>query len=68
MRSLAMWGTTGSSNATEVVAVSTADKLGSAGPYVVGPVEELTYLVTDASAPPERLDGFRAAGIEVILA
>lgn len=55
-------------NATEVVAVSTADKLGSAGPYVVGPLDELTYLVTDESAPPDRLDQFRAAGIEVILA
>ena len=55
-------------NAAEVVAVSSADKLGSAGPYVIAPLEELTYLVTDASAPPEKLDQFRAAGVELVLA
>src|SRR5262249_59505617 len=31
-------------NAAEVVAVSAADKLGSAGPYVIAPLEELTHL------------------------
>ena len=35
-------------NAAEVVAVSSADKLGSAGPYVVGPLDELTHLVTES--------------------
>jgi DeoR/GlpR family transcriptional regulator of sugar metabolism len=55
-------------NAAEVVAVSAADKLGSAGPYTLAPLEELTYLVTEASASPEQLDGFRAAGVEIILA
>jgi DeoR/GlpR family transcriptional regulator of sugar metabolism len=55
-------------NAAEVVAVSSADKLGSAGPYVIAPVEELTYLVTEASASPEQLEEFRAAGVELVLA
>jgi DeoR/GlpR family transcriptional regulator of sugar metabolism len=55
-------------NAAEVVAVSSAEKLGSAGPYVVAPLEELTYVVTDQSAPPDQLDRFRAAGVEVVLA
>jgi DeoR/GlpR family transcriptional regulator of sugar metabolism len=55
-------------NAAEVVAVSAADKLGSAGPYVIAPLEELTYLVTEESAPAEQLDGFRAAGVDVIVA
>ena len=55
-------------NAAEVVAVSSADKLGSAGPYVIAPLEELTYLVTDESAPPDRLDPFRVAGVELVLA
>ena len=55
-------------NAAEVVAVSSADKLGSAGPYVIAPLEELTYLVTDESAPEERLHQFRAAGVELVLA
>ena len=55
-------------NAAEVVAVSAADKLGSAAPYVIAPLEELTYLVTDESAPPAQLDPFRAAGVELVLA
>jgi DeoR/GlpR family transcriptional regulator of sugar metabolism len=55
-------------NAAEVVAVSAADKLGSAAPYVIAPVEELTYLVTEEGAPPGQIDGFRAAGVEVVLA
>lgn len=55
-------------NAAEVVAVSAADKLGSAGPYVIAPLAELTYVVTEDSASPEQLDGFRAAGVEVVLA
>jgi DeoR/GlpR family transcriptional regulator of sugar metabolism len=55
-------------NAAEVVAVSSADKLGSAAPYVVGPLDELTHLVTEASAPAERLAPYRALGIEVVLA
>ena len=39
-------------NAAEVVAVSSAEKLGSAGPYVVGSVDELTHLVTERSSAP----------------
>ena len=55
-------------NAAEVVAVSSADKLGSAGPYVIGPLDELTHLVTERSAATEQLEAYRAAGIEVVLA
>jgi DeoR/GlpR family transcriptional regulator of sugar metabolism len=55
-------------NAAEVVAVSSADKLGSAGPFVIAPLEELTYLVTEESASVEQLDDYRAAGVEVVLA
>ena len=55
-------------NAAEVVAVSSAEKLGSAGPYVIAPLEELTYLVTEESAAAEQLDEYRAAGVEVVLA
>jgi DeoR/GlpR family transcriptional regulator of sugar metabolism len=55
-------------NAAEVVAVSAAEKLGSAAPYVVAPLEELTHLVTEESAPEEQLDPFRRAGVEVIRA
>jgi DeoR/GlpR family transcriptional regulator of sugar metabolism len=55
-------------NAAEVVAVSAADKLGSAAPYVVGPLDELTHLVTEESARAEQLDAYRACGVEVVLA
>ena len=54
-------------NAAEVVAVSSAEKLGSAAPYVIAPIDELTYLVTDAAAA-DQLDPYRAAGVEVIVA
>jgi DeoR/GlpR family transcriptional regulator of sugar metabolism len=55
-------------NAAEVVAVSSAEKLGSAGPFVIAPLEELTYLVTEESAPTAQVERFRAAGVEVVLA
>jgi DeoR/GlpR family transcriptional regulator of sugar metabolism len=55
-------------NAAEVVAVSSADKLGSAGPYVVAPLDELTHLVTERSVPAEKLADYRGHGIEVVLA
>ena len=53
-------------NAVEVVAVSSADKLGSAGPYVVGSVDELTHLVTEHSSALPDLDPYRALGVEVV--
>jgi DeoR/GlpR family transcriptional regulator of sugar metabolism len=55
-------------NATEVVAVSSADKLGSASQFVVGPLEELTHLVTERSCAVAELDRYRAHGVEVVLA
>ncbi len=55
-------------NAAEVVAVSSADKLGSAGSYVIGPLEELTHLVVEDSVPSEQLAPYRALGIDVVLA
>jgi DeoR/GlpR family transcriptional regulator of sugar metabolism len=55
-------------NAAEVIAVSSADKLGSAAPYVVGPLDELTHLVTERSCAAEQLAPYRALGIEVVLA
>ena len=52
-------------NAAEVVAVSSAEKLGSAAPYAIAPIEELTYLVTETGAAG--LDEYRAAGVELVL-
>jgi DeoR/GlpR family transcriptional regulator of sugar metabolism len=55
-------------SAADVIAVSTADKLGSAGPYVVAPIDELTHLVVDRDANDPELDTYRARGIEVVSA
>jgi DeoR/GlpR family transcriptional regulator of sugar metabolism len=54
--------------AAEVVAVTAADKLGSAGPYIVAPLDQLTCLVTDLGATEDQLGPFRELGIEVVLA
>jgi DeoR/GlpR family transcriptional regulator of sugar metabolism len=53
-------------NAAEVIAVSAADKLGSAAPYVVAPLDELTYLVTEGSLTSEQAAPYSALGIEVV--
>lgn len=55
-------------NATEVVAVSSGEKLGSASQFVVGPLEELTHLVTERSCPAAELDRYRSHGVEVVVA
>ena len=52
-------------NAAEVVAVSSAEKLGSSATYVVGSVHELTHLVTESS-PEVDLEPYRALGVRVI--
>jgi DeoR/GlpR family transcriptional regulator of sugar metabolism len=50
----------------DVVAVVTADKFGTAAPYVVAPIRRLTHIVTEASLPPEVLLPYRVAKIEII--
>ena len=54
--------------ATQVVAVAAAEKLGTAGPFDVVPVDRLTHLVTDRAADAGVLQRFRDAGLEVITA
>ena len=49
----------------DVIVLATSDKLRAAGPYVVAPVEELTHVVAEASAPDALLDPYRAAGATV---
>ena len=52
--------------AGEVIAVAVAEKLGTALPYVVGPVCELTYLVTERFVPDEVAAGFERVGVGVV--
>jgi DeoR/GlpR family transcriptional regulator of sugar metabolism len=54
--------------AAEVVAVADVAKLGTAAPYVVGPLSDLTYLVTDAAIAPDVLTPYQEHGITVIRA
>ena len=53
--------------AAEVVGLADHDKLGTALPFVVAPLSEVTRLVTDA-ADEEVLAPYRELGIEVLLA
>ena len=55
-------------SAAEVVALTSAEKLGTAAPYIVGPLSDLTHLVTERSVSSEALAPYRAAGITIIRA
>jgi DeoR/GlpR family transcriptional regulator of sugar metabolism len=55
-------------SAAEVVALTSADKLGTASPYIVGPLSDLTYLVTERSLPDSMLEPYRRAGITIMCA
>lgn len=52
--------------AAEVVALASQDKLGTAAPYHIGPITELTHLVTETAVPETILTPYRAAGITVV--
>jgi DeoR/GlpR family transcriptional regulator of sugar metabolism len=54
--------------AIDAVVVATADKLNTTAPYVVAPVEDLSYLVTEASAGEPVLKKYRKLGITVLTA
>jgi len=51
--------------AGEVVALAASDKLGTAGPYVIGPLSELNLIITDAGIRAEKLEAYKALGVEV---
>ena len=55
-------------SAAEVVALTSAEKLGTAAPYIVGPLSDLTHLVTERSISNEALAPYRALGITVVRA
>jgi DeoR/GlpR family transcriptional regulator of sugar metabolism len=52
--------------ATEVLALATADRLHTAGPWVVAPLAAVTHLVTDAGE--DLTAGYAAAGVSVVRA
>jgi len=55
-------------SAAEVVALTSAEKLGTAAPYIVGPLSDLTHLVTERFVPDEVLAPYRALGITIVRA
>ncbi|MBA2681184.1 MAG: DeoR/GlpR transcriptional regulator [Ktedonobacteraceae bacterium] len=55
-------------SSAEVVALTSADKIGTAAPYIVGPLSDLTHLVTERSVSNEMLAPYRALGITIVLA
>ncbi len=52
--------------AAQVVALTSADKLGIAAPYIIGPLSKLTHLVTERAIPDEVLTPYRALGITIV--
>jgi DeoR/GlpR family transcriptional regulator of sugar metabolism len=52
--------------AAEVVALAGAEKLGTAAPYIVGPLSDLTHLVTERTVSDEMLAPYRAQGITIV--
>jgi DeoR/GlpR family transcriptional regulator of sugar metabolism len=54
------------SSRTAILAAS--PKLGTAAQWVVGGIDEVDVLVTDADAPPDAIARFERAGVEVVVA
>ena len=55
-------------SAAEVVALTSLEKLGTAAPYIIGPLSDLTHLVTERSVSDEVLAPYRALGITIVRA
>jgi DeoR/GlpR family transcriptional regulator of sugar metabolism len=55
-------------NAAEVAALVSAEKFGTAAPYLVCPVRALTYLVTERTVPDELIAPYRDQGLMVLRA
>jgi DeoR/GlpR family transcriptional regulator of sugar metabolism len=55
-------------SAAEIVALASANKLNTASPYVVGPLKDLTHLITEANLPPETLEPYYKSGLTIITA
>jgi len=52
--------------AADVVAPTTANKLGTVAPFLVGPASALTHLVTETGVSEETLAPYRALGLTII--
>jgi len=55
-------------SAAEVVALAAAEKLGTIASYIVGPLSDLTHLITERSVSIETLAPYRALGLTIVRA
>jgi DeoR/GlpR family transcriptional regulator of sugar metabolism len=55
-------------SASQVIAVTTADKLGAVEPYIVVPCSRLHTLITERHVASGDIDDYRKLGIEVVQA
>ena len=53
-------------SSAEVVAVSSSEKIGTAAPYIIGPLSDLTHLVTERAISFDRLLPYQQRGITII--
>ncbi|MFZ6030421.1 MAG: DeoR/GlpR family DNA-binding transcription regulator [Chloroflexota bacterium] len=52
-------------NAAEVVALAASETLGTAAPFILGPITDLNAMITDKGAGKEALTPYRKLGIEI---
>lgn len=50
----------------DVIATVTAEKLGTAGPYIVAPIESITHIITEKQVGDDILAPYKAMGIQII--
>ena len=55
-----------SRQAAETMVLVTQDKLGAVSPYQILPPSAVTTLIAESGADPDRLDSFRAAGVNLV--
>ncbi len=53
---------------SDVIAVTLAQKLGTIAAYAVGPLSDITYIVTEAATTEQALKPYRSLGIDIIRA
>ncbi len=53
-------------SSAEIVALASAEKLNTAAPYIVGPLTDLTHLITESSVSDEILAPYIRLGVTVI--
>jgi DeoR/GlpR family transcriptional regulator of sugar metabolism len=53
-------------SSAEVAALASTEKLGTASPYIVGPISQLTHIVTENTVSEKILAPYKAAGVSII--